>query len=177
MTSSITMNIPELETERLRLRAHRPEDFDAFAAFYGSERAWGMGGPLTRAEAWRMFATEIGHWVIRGYGLWMVEEKASAAPIGVVGFWNPEGWQEVEIGWAMFEGSEGKGYAYEAALTARTYAYETLGWGALTSVIAPGNDRSIALATRLGAHLESDWTSPTGKAAQIYRHPSPEARA
>ena len=133
---------PVLTTERLTLRAQTPSDAEAHAAFYGSVRSAGMGGPLDRPQAWRQFAAELGHWLLRGYGFWMVEVTETGQTVGQVGFWNPDGWTEVEMGWAMFEGSEGKGYAYEAALTARAYAYDTLGWGPLTSVIVPGNTRS-----------------------------------
>ena len=169
--------IPTLTTERLTLRAQRPSDFDAYAAFYGSERSWGMGGPLDRAQAWRAFAAELGHWQLRGTGFWAVEVTETGQTVGQVGFWNPEGWTEVEIGWAMFEGSEGKGYAYEAARCLRAYAYDSLGWGPLTSVIVPGNTRSEALAARLGATPERDWVSPSGRQAVIWRHPGRDALA
>lgn len=168
----MTQVAPVLTTERLTLRAQTPSDAEAHAAFYGSARSAGMGGPLDRPQAWRQFAAELGHWLLRGYGFWMVEVTETGQTVGQVGFWNPDGWTEVEIGWAMFEGSEGKGYAYEAALTARAYAYDTLGWGPLTSVIVPGNTRSEALAARLGARPERDWLSPSGRQAVIWRHPS-----
>lgn len=171
---NISVSVPTLVTERLTLRAPRPEDFEAFAAFYASDRSWGSGGPLDRPTAWRGFAAEIGHWVLHGYGNWIVEVTETGKAVGTVGFWNPEGWSEVEIGWAMFEGSEGKGYAHEAALRARAHAYDTLGWGPLTSVIVPGNTRSEALATRLGAAPERDWVTPSGKPAVIWRHPARE---
>ncbi len=167
----ISAKVPVLATERLTLRAPAPGDFDAYAAFYASDRSHGMGGPKDRVSAWRSFAAELGHWVIRGYGFWTVEATDTGATVGQVGLWNPEGWREAEIGWAMFEGAEGKGYALEAALAVRAHAYDRLGWGPLTSVIAHGNTRSQALATRLGARPECDWTSPTGTRAVIWRHP------
>ncbi|MEZ5721901.1 MAG: GNAT family N-acetyltransferase [Paracoccaceae bacterium] len=173
MTRSV--DIPTLTTDRLTLRAQRPEDFDAYAAFYGSERSWGMGGPLERPQAWRAFAAELGHWQMRGYGFWAVDVTETGETAGQVGFWHPEGWSEVEIGWAMFAGSEGKGYAYEAAKHLRAYAYDSLGWGPLTSVIVPGNTRSEALATRLGARPEREWRSPTGRTGVIWRHPGRDA--
>lgn len=164
--------VPVLRTERLVLRAPRAGDFDAYATYYCEERSRFTGGPLDRPTAWRTFAALIGHWHLRGYGLWIVTDAAGAA-IGHVGFWNPEGWLEREIGWALYPGYEGKGFACEAAMAARNYAYDTLGWGPLTSVIAPGNERSIALAVRMGASFEKEWISPSGKPALIYRHPGP----
>lgn len=173
----MTASAPTLTTDRLTLRAQMPQDFDAYADFYGSERSWGMGGPIDRPAAWRLFAAELGHWQMRGYGFWMVDVTETGETVGQVGFWHPEGWTEVEIGWAMFEGSEGKGYAFEAAQNLRSYAYDVLGWGPLTSVIAPGNTRSESLAQRLGATPERDWTTPSGRVGVIWRHPGKEALA
>lgn len=171
----IAAQVPTLTTERLTLRAPVPADFDAFADFYASERSVGMGGPIDRPTAWRAFAAELGHWVLRGYGFWAVDVTGTGETVGQVGFWHPEGWTEVEIGWAMFADAEGKGYAFEAAQGLRSYAYDVLGWGPLTSVIVPGNTRSEALAKRLGATPEREWMSPSGRTGVIWRHPAKEA--
>lgn len=165
----------QLTTERLTLRPPLPKDFDDYARYYASDRSALNGGPLDQIGAWQKFACELGHWQLRGYGLFSVIERTSGKLCGRVGLWNPEGWPEAEIGWAMYDGFEGKGYAYEAALRVRGYAYVTLGWGPLVSVIALGNDRSIRLAERLGAAHERDWEAPSGKQALIYRHPGKDA--
>lgn len=169
--------IPTLRTERLTLRAQRPSDFETYASFYGSQRSTGMGGPIDRPTAWRLFAAELGHWQIRGYGFWMAELTETGETLGQFGFWHPDGWTEVEIGWSVYGDHEGKGYAFEAATALRSYAYHSLGWGPLSSVIYKGNARSEALATRLGATPECDWITPAGKDAVIWRHPGPEALA
>lgn len=167
------IHAPVLTTDRLILRAPETSDFDAYARFMASDRSQHMGGPLTRAAAWRAFSAELGHWLLRGYGLYTLIERDSGKVAGRAGFWNPEGWPEVELGWALYDGFEGRGLASEAALRLRSYAGETLGWGPIISVIAPENARSIALAERLGARFEADWTSPSGKPARLYRHPAP----
>lgn len=180
MTYALAQNgngFPVLWTERLCLRLPEAQDFDAFATYFAEDRSRFTGGPLDRATAWRAFAAQIGHWHLRGYGLWTVTDRAGGPAIGHVGFWNPEGWLEREIGWVLYPGHEGRGLAYEAAMAARDHAYGTLGWGALISVIAPGNDRSIALARRMGATFEREWLSPSGKPALIFRHPAPGAAA
>ena len=169
------MTFAPIETENLILRMLKADDFDVQAGFLASERSKGVGGPMDRAMAWRNFATDFGHWALRGYGMVTIVEKSSGRQVGVVGFWNPEGWREVELGWTVYDGFESRSYAFEAAKTMRKYAYETLKWQTLTSVIASDNDRSIKLAERLGARFEQNWTSPSGKAALIYRHPAPEA--
>ncbi len=172
---NITLDIPQLETERLILRAPRESDFEADVDFYASERSHGFGGPLTREATWRNLATVLGHWVIRGYGCWSVDEKATGLYCGHVGLWSPEGWQEPEIGWALHAAAEGKGIAFEAAQAGRTYAYDVLKWKTAISSIVPGNTRSIALAKRLNASFESLYEHPSFGPMEIYRHPAPEA--
>lgn len=175
--SAMALNIPSLETGRLILRGPEARDFEPVAAFFADEgRSWGFGGPKSRNEAWRWFASNIGHWALFGYGFWTAETKGGQI-VGIVGLWSPEGWPEPELGWVMFEGSEGMGYAFEAALAARDYAYETLGFTTLTSNIFPGNARSVALAERLGAWHEKDFENVLHGIEMRYRHPSPEALA
>ena len=109
--------IPVLATERLTLRGPRAADFDAVAAFLGSERARYVGGPRSRRDAWLTFAGLVGHWELRGFGMWGVEETASGAYVGMVGLYDPEAWFAPEIGWWIVPPEqEGKGFAYEAAL-------------------------------------------------------------
>lgn len=170
---SLTLDIPTLTTERLILRIPEARDFDAVAQFYSEPRSEGFGGVISRDQSWRWFASNIGHFALRGYGFWMVETKAGE-PIGMVGLWYPEGWPEPEIGWFVHTTTlEGKGYAREAAEAMRAHAYGPLGFTTLISLIVEGNERSANLATRLGAWYEADWTSPTGHVTRIFRHPAP----
>ena len=172
----VTIEFPTLETERLLFRTFRHEtDFEAYAAFYASEQARYYGGPLDRALAWRAAAAMMGHWIIRGYGPWAIEEKATGDFIGMVGLWYPEGWPEREITWALIANKQGQGFAYEAAIRARRYAYETLGWDQVYSCISEGNNASTRLAERLGAVLERRQEHPTRGSYLIYRHMSPAA--
>ena len=67
----------------LILRGPEMREFDALAAFFADpDRAWGFGGAETRPEAWRWWASNIGHWHIHGYGYFTIEDKASGAPAG-----------------------------------------------------------------------------------------------
>lgn len=165
--------IPILETERLTLRPLRSEDFEEYAAFYRTERSRVRGGPLVRDEAWRQFATEIGHWHLRGYGPWAIEEKATGAFCGLVSLWYPEGWPAPEVGWVVWAKFEGQGIAYEAAVRARAYAFVTLGWPQVASCIRDGNTRSIRLAERLGATLDRRIERPDLPDFLVYLHPQP----
>lgn len=171
---SLPLNIPVVETDRLVLRAPRESDLDVIANFFASERSHYVGGPKTHAESWRVITGHLGHWVVRGFGMWLVADKATDQAIGSVGPWNPEGWDEPELGWHLYEGNEGKGYAYEAAVAARAYGAQHFGIPAPISYIDPNNTRSIALATRLGAVFEREG-EVMGNACHVYRHPKAEA--
>jgi RimJ/RimL family protein N-acetyltransferase len=143
-----------LETERLILRRiDAARDFDAWAKAMADERTVRFLGvkPMDRALAWRNMAAIIGHWEIRGYGFFSVESKATGEWIGRVGPWNPEGWPEPEIGWTISPDHWGKGYATEAAKASLRYAFDVLGWKRVIHVILTGNERSIAVAERLGS--------------------------
>lgn len=175
--NAIAVDIPVLETERLTLRAPSIADFEAEAEFYATDRSKGVGGPLARDLVWRGFASLIGHWILRGYGYWGVEEKATGAYCGHVGLWYPEGWPEPEIGWTLMANAEGRGIAREAALAARDFAFGPLGWTTAISLISHDNVRSQALAERLGAVRENDYTHPSYGSMRVYRHPVPEASA
>ncbi len=176
MSAFFTLPIPELETQRLVLRAPREKDFEAHAAFMSSDRAKYVGGPQNRYDAWRGFCGGLGHWVLRGYGMWLVADKKTDAALGRIGFIFHEGWDEPELGWHIFNGAEGKGYAFEAARAARAFGAQEYKLDGVISYIDPDNTRSAALATRLGATHESDRVF-FDKPCQIWRHPKEGAAA
>jgi RimJ/RimL family protein N-acetyltransferase len=144
--------IPVLETERLTLRESRPQDFEAFASFMADPDVMRFihGSPMERSDAWRTMAAGIGHWVLRGYGMWAVERKADHAFIGRVGMHNPEDWPGLEVGWTLGKPYWGRGYATEAARAALGYAFVTQPADRIISCIDPENTASQAVARRLG---------------------------
>ena len=164
------MTTPTLETERLWLRAFREEDLDAYAAICADPevmRYLGDGRVLSRADAWRQMALIIGHWTLRGYGLWAVEERATGDLIGRLGFFNPEGWPGFELGWMLRRASWGRGYATEGAGRALAHAFTEMGRDHLISLIRPDNRASIRVAERLGERLERR-TDLFGQEALVY---------
>lgn len=169
--TTLSVHIPVIETERLVLREPRFADFDAVHAFSSSDRASFVGGPMADWQSWGSLTSGIGQWVLRGYGFWSVEEKATGTMVGRVGIFHPIDWPEPELGWHIYAGSEGKGYGFEAAKAARHHAHVQMGLGPLPSTIHPDNTRSIALAERLGAQFEREMEL-RGEMMRIYRHPA-----
>jgi RimJ/RimL family protein N-acetyltransferase len=160
------------DTERLRLRAWRDSDIGRLAQFYVSDDSQFVGGPLSLDDTWRRMAMFVGHWTLRGFGNWVIEEKSSGEQAGYAGLWHPLGWPEREIIWILFDGFRGKGYATEAAGAAREHAYRRLGWSTAVSYISPANRASEHVAQRLGAHRETQITL-RGQPTDVWRHPSP----
>jgi RimJ/RimL family protein N-acetyltransferase len=145
-----------LQTERLILRTIDPErDFEPWARAMADERVvrYTGGQVMDRALAWRHMAAMIGHWAIRGYGFFTVEERDSGRWVGRVGPWFPEGWPEPEVGWTIAPEFWGRGYATEAGRAAIHYAFDTLGWARVVHVILKGNEQSVAVARKLGSVL------------------------
>ena len=150
-----------LETKRLLLRPFREHDIDAYAVMCADPdvmRFLGARTLLSRDDAWRQMAMFAGHWHLRGFGMWAVEERATGCLLGRVGLHFPEGWPDRELAWTLVREYWGRGFALEAARAALLHAFETLGWNRVISLIDPENVRSIRLAERLGERLEGDIT-------------------
>ena len=167
--------IPTIKTKRLILRGPEPQDYPDFKATFTSYRARFMGGPLNAYESWMLYAAEIGHWQIRGFGMWMIHDKATDETYGMAGGWKPAKWPEAEIAWVIWPDAAGHGIALEAAHAARKYFYGK-GWDGAVSYIDPKNLDSIRLAERLGAKKDGDAETVDGNDV-VYRHPSPMALA
>ena len=162
--------IPTLHTKRLTLRAPEVADFEVYRAICASERARFMGGPMNRAAAWAEFTSDIAGWVLHGFGYWSLVDTASKQVIGFVGISKESA--RPELGWALADGFEGKGYAQEAAHAARARYFQMHPEGALVSYVNPANRRSVALANRLGCYLDESASAPK-KGDLTFRHVAP----
>jgi RimJ/RimL family protein N-acetyltransferase len=158
-----------LETPRLLLRMWRNEDFATYEKMCADPEIMKyLGGRIfDRLEAWRHMAFLVGHWELRGYGHWAVEEKESGKFVGRIGFLNPEGWPGFEVGWTLAREFWGKGYATEGARRALDYAFHDLDKDHVISLIHPENKNSIKVAERLGETLEGQ-TELLGHDVLIY---------
>lgn len=170
VSSSHLGSVPVLETERLVLRGPAIGDFDAVAAFYADPRSQPVGGCLNRVEAWTRFTSGAGQWLLRGYGFWEIEDRATGRNVGRAGIYHPDGWPEPELGWMIYAGTdEGRGLAREAATAAREGAALHFGMSRVMSSIEASNHRSIQLAERMGAVRDGMWNTPYGPMLR-FRH-------
>jgi len=152
------IQVPILETARLRLRGHCLDDFAASAAMWADPivtRYFG-GKVLTEEEAWTKFLRYAGHWSLLGFGYWAVEEKATGNFIGEVGFCDYKRDIESllknvpEIGWVLASGAHGKGYATEAVQAAIEWGDRKFEESQTNCIINPENLSSIRVAEKCG---------------------------
>ncbi|MEO0931813.1 MAG: GNAT family N-acetyltransferase [Pseudomonadota bacterium] len=164
--------IPTLTTDRLTLGPFSMAQFDAFRAFCATDRSRFLGGPTDNPrDAWDSCMQGLGQWIARGYGAFFLTETATGKPVGRVQLRHPIDLDEPELAWVVYEDFEGKGLAQEAVLAVRAYAYDTLGFAPLMSLIAPDNTRSLALAKKLGCVPHGAKTYDDAPSVTIYRHP------
>ncbi len=150
--------VPVLETERLRLRGHRPDDFASSAAMWADPvvTRYIGGKPLSPEEAWSKFLRYAGLWSLLGYGYWAVEERASGEFAGELGFADlkrdiePSLGDTPELGWALVSRLRGKGYATEGVRAALAWGDQHFGAARTACIIHPDNLASIRVATKCG---------------------------
>lgn len=161
--------IPTLRTERLVLRPPVTVDFEAYRLLMASPRSTGMGGPYDTRGAWGWFCHDVAQWELFGHGALMIDLAERGVCIGQVGINHGPLFPEKELGWLLYDGYEGHGYATEAAAALRDWAFAERGLTRLVSYFDPANLRSIRVAERLGAYPDPDAARPDPEDV-VYRH-------
>lgn len=166
------MLAPTLTTDRLTLRPLEMRDWDAYFACLKSDRAQFIGGPYDYEAAWGAFTSEVGHWSLFDHGSLAID--VDGRTVGVVSLLNLPDWPQEELGWFLYDGAEGKGYATEAAATLRDWYYAHHASPVrLASYIDPKNAASKSVAARLGAvHVPGLPTAHDGD--EFWLHPAPD---
>jgi RimJ/RimL family protein N-acetyltransferase len=167
--------VPIIETERLRLRGHRKEDFaDCSAMWALPEVVRYIGGkPFNGEKVWARLLRYAGHWQWMGFGFWALEEKSSGAFAGELGF--AEFRREIEpsvlgipeIGWALAPHAHGKGYATEAVGAVVKWGDIQFGSARTVCLIHPENLRSVRVAEKCG-YKEFQRTTYKNQATIIF---------
>lgn len=168
---------PVIETERLILRGHRAEDFEAIAAQWADPAVvkYIGGTPSSREASWSRLLRYPGHWQMLGFGYWILYEKnygaegAFAGEIGLADYQReitPSLDGMAEMGWVIAPAFHGKGYAFEAAQAVLKWADTHLD-RQLCCIIDPQHQASIRLAEKCGFVAETD-TTYHGSATRIF---------
>ena len=149
-----------LETERLFLREMTMDDFDALNAVLGDDDIM-IHYPYTFDEA------RVKSWIERnmsryrdnGFGLWAVCLKDSGEMIGDCGLTlqNIEGEMLPEIGYHIRADKQGQGYAKEAALAVRDWAFANTEYPALYSYCKYTNVGSYKTAESIGMKFLKEY--------------------
>ena len=163
------MTPPTLTTARLTLRPMRAGDFPAYAALMASPRAAYMGGPYDTAAAWGLFCHDAGCWALFGHGALMMDLRSTGDTVGQVGLNAGPLFPETELGWFVYDGHEGQGYATEGATALRDWAFAHLHIDTLVSYTHPENTASKAVALRLGA-IPDDAAPRQDPEDCVFRH-------
>jgi [ribosomal protein S5]-alanine N-acetyltransferase len=166
------LDIPVIETERLRLTALTERHFEAYASMLAdssSTRYVGDGEPLDRMNAWRSMAMLLGHWQLRGFGMWAIELKDTGEFVGRVGLHRPEGWPDLELGWMLMPSQRRHGYATEGARAALDFAFRELNAQRLVSLIRSDNTAAERVARRLGGR-QATTIDFLGHATLVYTY-------
>lgn len=149
---------PILQTERLILRGHGAEDFDAYLALVGNADVMRFIAPvlMTREQAWGRMLRYPGTWALFGFGMWAIIDRASGRFLGEVGFlaskrdMQPTTEDTLEMGWLLVPEAHGQGIASEAVGAAVGWADREHPDKRMTCIIDPDNGASLRLAAKFG---------------------------
>ncbi|SRR5699024_5730333 len=170
-------DIPEIDTPRLRLTALTESHFDRYAGMLADPACtrWvGDGHALNRMNAWRSMAMLLGHWHLRGFGMWALENRTDGTFIGRVGLMRPEGWPDIELGWMLCPDQRHQGYATEASEAALGFAWQRLRVPRVISLVRHDNDTARRVAERLGGECVEE-KSFLGSPTDVYAYYPPPA--
>jgi RimJ/RimL family protein N-acetyltransferase len=166
---------PIIETERTILRPHRPEDLEDYAALRADPVVTRFigGKPNTREESWARILRHAGMWQFLGFGLWVVEDKATGRLIGEAGFHEmkrdiaPSFEGVPEAGWVFAPAVHGRGFATEVVARMHAWADGRPGFDRTVCIIDPDNAASLAVARKFG-YREQARTTYHGDATILF---------
>jgi RimJ/RimL family protein N-acetyltransferase len=148
-----------LETERLILRHLSPEDDAQFILKLVNEPSFlhyiGDKGVRTLADARRYVVDgPLKSYEQNGFGLYKVELKIDATPIGICGLVKRNALADADVGFAFLPEYWNKGYAVESAAAVMKYARETLRLGRILAITTPDNEASAKLLGKIGLRFD-----------------------
>ncbi|WP_298985081.1 GNAT family N-acetyltransferase [uncultured Roseibium sp.] len=164
-----------LSSERFLLRLPEAQDLAVYRAFFSdAEASRFYGGPLRDDQSWRALAGHVGHWHLRGYGLWMIVPKQGGPAIGGCGFVWPDGWPRRELTWWLLPEARGTGAAVEVSKVTIKHAYDNYGWPLVETHMDDANAAARKLVQKLGGEVIAREVFPDDKTRSVYVLPRQE---
>ena len=162
---------PVLSSERIILRGWQNSDFHPYTTLVSDPVMMRFigGGAISYKEARKEFDGMREQWIDRKIGIFVIADKTSDELLGFTGLFESPLIDEPELSWSLSAKNHGKGYASEAAVLARNWAFREHNIGPLMSLVHPDNISSKRVAERLGASVESHSTW-MGQPRLVYRH-------
>lgn len=147
-----------LETERLVLRQLTPEDAEFIVELLNEPafiRNIGDKGVRTADDA-RLYILSgpVASYAKFGFGLYRVELKETAEPLGICGLLKRDSLDDVDIGFAFLEKFWAKGFAYESAAAVMEYGRGVLKISRIVAITSPDNEGSIRVLAKIGLRFE-----------------------
>lgn len=159
-----------IETDRLFLREMNLNDFDALYKVLGDAenmQHYPYSFDELRVRGW--IERNMNRYKENGFGLWAVCLKETGEMIGACGLTlqNIEGEMLPEIGYHIRKDQQHKGYAKEAALAVRNWAFENTDYPALYSYCKYTNVGSYKTAEAIGMHFEKEYPDEANKITHV----------
>lgn len=148
------------ETQRLYLREMNRSDFESLCKILQDEETmFAYEGAFNDTEAQEWLDKQIARYQKWGYGLWAVILKETGEMIGQCGL-TMQTWKDqevLEIGYLIQRQYWHNGYAIEAAIACKKYAFEVLDAKEVCSIIRDTNTASQKVAVRNGMSVRDRW--------------------
>jgi RimJ/RimL family protein N-acetyltransferase len=147
-----------IETERLLLRPHVADDWDAVCELWANAAVvrFISGRPSTREQSWAKLLCNMGLWPALGFGYFVVIDKSTQKFIGEIGLADfhrdivPSLEGFAEMGWVLTPHAWGKGFASEAIMAILEWYSQTPNPRPITCIINRNNKASVKLALKCG---------------------------
>jgi RimJ/RimL family protein N-acetyltransferase len=166
MHPAVAVPLTDAVTQRLALRRLVAGDLDELATLFRDPEVWWFEYErgLTVAETDAFLHRQMRLWTECGFGGCAVRDLRHGNVIGVVGLGVPTLQHQllpaVTVGWRFSSTAWGHGYATEAATALLHQAFGPMRLDRVGCVTNAENDRSLAVARRLGMNVVAEVTGP-----------------
>ncbi|MDR0905188.1 MAG: GNAT family N-acetyltransferase [Oscillospiraceae bacterium] len=150
-----------LETPRLLLREMTRDDLPALWEIVGDdETMYAWNGAWSEQENVEGLEKQLRGYRENGFGRWAVVLKATGRVVGMCGLmWgDTDSGRVPEIGYLFNRAFWHNGYAAEAAVGCRRYAFDALGFDEVFAVVRDTNLASMNVAIRAGMTVRGRFT-------------------